>query len=514
MSRPVSPNSTIASPSARNGNVSPSRRLSPSRPKSGTKSVSPNKRAIFSESDFEKKRESVDPEQRKKQLQAKIRGLKLEPKDWTKQELFEKMANYFQIVYENSQSSLGAPSSSSASSPNKVGIVSEINIINGVKLTNDEIIIFNEFCRRNTELRNINLSNAGINDDYLKLILQGCKNVKFIKCLCLNHNLLTMAGLEEIAGAYGGITQDKRKRLEKVTLQGNTQLSYDNGYSFVQSMLSIDQINTIPISELKKEANKIHSWNLASQDIRLFELGIICFLLKTYLAKVEELSLSSNQITPKAMHHLLDCIIRSVPTCHTLNLSYNNVTNNGYDMSAVKKLITFLQSSKQFQYVYLDGVSEISKETIESINRSCSVNRSLDRNQNNFYFFNDYMKELIAAKGKTRETSFQNRKDLLLGWQPSFNEIDEDFIRRNRLPVCDIKFMYHEDQSDDEEEAVISSKKSSKKKEEQKKKVAVDEDSGSLISKVSYDDPTEPNTSDNIINGFKLRWIMPKAEFG
>jgi len=32
------------------------------------------------------------------------------------------------------------------------------------------------------------------------------------------------------------------------------------------------------------------------------------------------------------------------------------------------------------------------------------------------------------------------------------------------------------------------------------------------MSKVSYDGPSEPNTSDKIVNGFKLRWIQPKYD--
>ena len=44
-----------------------------------------------------------------------------------------------------------------------------------IKLTNDEITVFNEFCRRNTEIKIFNLTNAGITDDYMKLLLIGLK---------------------------------------------------------------------------------------------------------------------------------------------------------------------------------------------------------------------------------------------------------------------------------------------------------------------------------------------------
>lgn len=536
MSRPTSPanEGKLASPVRSSLSPSPSRRpTSPDGAKAAL--LSPSHTRIktnnkFSENDFENKRESIDPELRKKQLQAKMRGIKLDPKEWTRQELFEKMSAIFNIVYENSilknsSNDERTPSPSKLISPSKgsqatsSNVVSEIHVLGGIKLTNDEIIIFNEFCRRNTEIKVINLTNSGITDDYLKQILQGTRLVKCCKWLNLNQNFITMTGLDELVRIYQHANQ-QRKRLEKVTLQGNLQLTYENGYHFIQSFLNIDQINTIPINELKQHGGAFKMWDLSSQEIRSFELGIICFLLKTYLHQIEEINFANNHINAKGFYHILDTVTKHLEHCHTIDMSGNDVTNNGYDFSSINKLKYILQSSTQLKYVILNNVPHLTNELYDSILRSNAINRSLDRSKNNFYFFNDYLKEVISFTGEKTEKSFQERKMNLLNWIPNPNTIDEEFIKRNRLPICDIKFTFYDafgedingssiDEGDDK-----SSRKgsSSGKRESQKKKDKDIDDNASLMSKVSYDGPSEPNTSDKIVNGFKLRWIQPKYD--
>lgn len=622
MSRPVSPNSPIrgtsVSPSRRNTTTSPSRRndTSPSRkpndqnrPTSPPVNTSPSRRPKitkkFSESDFENKRESIDPELRKKQLQAKIRGLKLEPKDWTRQELFEKMSQNFNIVYEGDKDREG----SVVSSPSRSNVVSEIHILPGIKLTNDEITIFNEFCRRNTEIKVINLTNAGITDDYMKLILQGLKLIKTIKFLNLNINYLTIVGLEDIMKAFGGSlqVQQVRKKLEKISLQGNVQLTYDDGFRFIQALLTLEQINTLPVAQMKADGLHIKSWDLSNQDIRLFELGMICFLMKNYLYGIEEIILANNQINTKGFHYLLDTVSHSLKSCNTIDISGNNITNNGYDMSGMLKLLYLLQSSKQFHFIVLNNVPGLSPEIIEKVDRSCAVNRSVYRINNNYYFFNTFLKNKIEERGAEREAKFQQRLSELEKWKPNRDTIDEYFIKRNRLPVCDIKFLFYDsdedkkNEDDDDEddnwsdieedeldESSVESEKGGffnafglrrknnpKKKKKTKKKSKqpdkkhhhhqhkLDIDSGkstkagklkkstldnpggkstkngttagvkfaantqilnddevsepdhestSIMSKISYDGPSEPNTSDKIVNGFQLRWIIPKYD--
>jgi FtsZ-interacting cell division protein YlmF len=587
MNRPLSPDGEKGrskSPTRKKGGES-----RPSSPPQGVTSppTSPMrtpKVKKFSESDFENKRESIDPELRKKQLQAKIRGLKLEPKDWTRQELFEKMSNYFNIVFEGQQQSAKYNKETNEeivppSSPTKSTIVYEVSIINGVKIGLEDITVFNEFCRRNTEIKVINLANAGITDDYLKVILPGLKGIKLIKLLNLNSNYLTNVGLEDLIHHYGsGMGQPKqhRKRIETITLQGNLQLTYDNGYQFIQSFLGLDQICTISIGKIKqKEENlKIHSWDLSNQDIRLFELGMICFILKTYLTHIQEIILVNNQLNCKGFHYLLDTIRNSLRFVNTLDLSGSNITNNGFDMTGITKLLKFLQSTNQFHFVILENIPGITAELSEKIERSCAVNRSIFRKTTNGYFFNEFLKNRIQHRGVEKESVLQAKIKELSDWKPNREAVDEEFIKKNRLPICDLKFLYfdpdeefkneesdeeEEDEeewsdmdTEDEEEAKEKLRKNKRKplskrqKEEEKQKQAEiqrrkalaeqkrirkreresqkstfstksqslndpDADTTSLMSKVSFEGPSEPNTTDKIINGFTIRWLFPKT---
>eukprot|EP01031_Cornospumella_fuschlensis_P027003 gene27003-32624_t len=105
-----------------------------SRSPSPSRKESPNKgKMLFSEEDFERKKDTTDVDKRKK-LAARMRGLAQEPKDWSRAELLDRLGRFAKFNQDKSSN------------------ICELKVKEGISMSVDEVKILNELFKRVSEV--------------------------------------------------------------------------------------------------------------------------------------------------------------------------------------------------------------------------------------------------------------------------------------------------------------------------------------------------------------------------
>lgn len=209
---------------------SPTRSASPNKGGQRRNSLSPSKSPNkFSESDFERKRDVVDPETRKKQMM-KARGLKLEPKDWTKAELLNKISEFARFNQDKKTN------------------VGELKFIENSQISSEEVKMIDELFRRVTEIQVIIIHHCHLTDEMLqKLLGNYFKQLRFVRVLSLCHNTLSQATIDLLIDSF---SRRHRFRLEELDLRGNVGLKYEDGLKAVRSFTYLKLLNGIPVRDI------------------------------------------------------------------------------------------------------------------------------------------------------------------------------------------------------------------------------------------------------------------------
>ena len=181
---------------------------SPSRSPSRKSAMSPPK---FGAKDFEKKKPT---ELSQKNAIAKARGLKVNPEDWGKKELFERISRIGGRFIEDKDTG-----------------ICELIIIDR-KILNDDVIVLLEVLRRFTETQKITLTNVGLNDTLFTLLFPGISGLRHLKELNLQKNMLMKETVELL------IQNNKNKfskRLEVLDLRDNNSMTFEDGKLFIMN---------------------------------------------------------------------------------------------------------------------------------------------------------------------------------------------------------------------------------------------------------------------------------------
>jgi hypothetical protein len=446
-SRATSPNKSTTAADAARGRP-PQRSSSPTR---GGGNDSPSRSPTkFSESDFERKRDVVDTETRKKQAM-KARGLKLEPKDWSKAELLNKLANFARFTQDKQSS------------------IADLQFIENSTISGEELKIVDELFRRVTEIQTITLHHCNLTDDMLtKLLDNSFKQLRFVKSLSLCNNSLTYLSVETLIDAFA---QRRRFRLESLNVRGNN-MKFEDGQRLVMQMSYLKSLNGIRINEIlqnrtpekvesssdeeseddiadivkakKKQQQKsplesdelmkdleqkaFASWStkgkattkravnivgvgagsnpyistpknsllLPNQDIKVVEVGIVVGLMQSCRGRIRHIKLDHNQINAQGFFYLLD-FVRNNSEVSSLDLSYNPITNNGTNLTVVESLWKYIQSKKSLTHVNLEGVV-MPQTLMESILLSVQVNRSVTYSLQNNNRFSEFLQRSMHMK--------------------------------------------------------------------------------------------------------------------
>lgn len=539
-SRPASPNGEKGSrPNSPKSARSPrGRSRSPTKGRGG-KSGSPTR---FAENDFDRKRDVIDPEQRKKALM-KARGIKTDPKDWTKQELMAKILEFGKFTTDRKTNS------------------ATLALHEEAKITSEEIKIIDELFRRVNEIQILILNKCHLTDDYIEALFTGYfKQLRFIKEVQLCKNNLTMRSIDILIEAFARRT---RFKLEILDLRGNSQLAYEEGWKVlfgfpylkalngieVKSILSKDiggrsnepkaLLSRLSAEDAKSSRSRIrvdglegvedegeegddedgdkgdnrpsskasqrsqddsdlninpyisspsNTIDLTKHDLRIMETGILCAMLSLAQKRIHHLKVAHNQLNSACFFYIMNHI-KTHNSIHTLDISHNPITANGVNLTMMEALLSYIQRNTSLLEVKWDKI--VMPESLhKALTLSLSVNRSVvfgNTNPHNFYHFIE-KKIWMSAKPSTIPEKFRdptrrynygdvplkfNGKPSAPGSRPltsqssrtlrnvntdvTYNafagqnvssnlddyavddKIDEAFIRRNKLPICDVK---------------------------------------------------------------------------
>lgn len=381
---------------------------SPSR-KSGKSRKSSKSPTRFSEDDFDGSKETLSPSERRKRAVAKIRGLKLDPKDWTRAEIMEKIAKFAKFQQDK-----------------KTG-EAEVKALDGIRISAEDVIVLCELIRRTTEIQRISLRYCSLNDEQAVQILNALKGVRHLKEIDLSQNVLTSVSIEVLITNFSKIS----RKPESINIRDNPSLSFDDAERLFLAFPYIGQLNMIPVAEIRKEEFTGEVLDLSEYEMKLFEVGIAKRLILEF-TRLKTVNVRNNFINAKGLEVLFQAI-QEKPSIRNVDLSFNPITNEGKDLSAIQIMQQFLQGSTQILQVHMDGIV-LSAEIQERISRALAVNRSVEGKKDGYYF-----NKFAAALVQSRMPKFTKMEDIQK-WQPKLNAVDESFVRHNRLRIPDVVF--------------------------------------------------------------------------
>ena len=419
------------SPHKKNGeDRSPSSSASPSRTRSKSpsgkedrgRSKSPGK---FGEKDFEKKKFGDESMKRRQSAVAKVRGLKLDPSQWSRQELMDKLNGFAHFTLD-AKSGIGTL------------------VVEGRRLLGDDIMVVLEVMRRVTEIQSVNLSGCGLTDDTFQQIMAGgLAGLRHLKELRLQSNLL---GSPTVTGIVKTFSKLSRKLL-LLDLQLNSLNFKDGRTLFFAFGSTLNELNGLPLLRVRQEADSLETLDLAGSGMRLAELGMACALLPQ-LKRLTGLNLSSNRINAQGLVCLVEALAE-LGHISALDISHNPVTNEEADWSGIDALLRYAKTSIKLQKVNVEGVLRVGSKHEESLSRSLMANRSV-AGHNDGYYFNKFAAQLIQRTAKAQ------RDDHLSEWHGKVKELDLDFIRSNNIPLLSVEVILSNQSGTGRDEIIMS----------------------------------------------------------
>lgn len=418
-SQPTSPTSRGRSPGKNVrigrspvGSESPERNKSMSPNRDRTRSKSPSK---FGESDFERKKVSADSAKRRQSAMAKVRGLKLDPSQWTRQELIDKL-NGFAHFSVDEKSGIATLSSE------------------GRRLLNEDVQVLLEIMRRVTEIQTVNLSGCGLTDDVFKQLLDpGLVGLRHLRELRVQSNLLTSASVDAIVHSFSKIS----RKLVLLDMQFNSLVFEDGKNLFSHFASSINDLNGFPMGSIMQDASVLEVLDVSNRGLRLAELGIVCGLMEQ-LKKLNTINIASNRINALGLSLFVQAL-RNVKHVVNIDISHNPVTDEERDFIGVGALLAFAKTSTQLQSVKCEGILKESSKEESALTHSLMANRSVLGHSDGSHF-NKFAMALIER------TARPSRRSQLAQWQGQVNQLDLDFIKNNSVPHRSVEVV-HADQS-------------------------------------------------------------------
>eukprot|EP01038_Epipyxis_sp_PR26KG_P008601 gene8601-11621_t len=376
------------------------------------RSISPPK---FNAKDFDNKKSHQDEMQKRKNAVARARGIKIDPMEWTKQELMDKINKLGKFIGSEQKSTIS----------NKQTIITYELWIESKKLLNDDIIAIMELIRRFSEIQIVKFINCGLNDTTFQPIFNQLKLLRHLKHLDLSDNLLTRVSVDLIGKYFSKLT----RKIEILNLLSNSLL-FEDGEALFFYFIGLLYLNNIPINHLLVN-NKSQVFNVSHLHLKLPEVGIVCCILKS-IKYIVDFDASYNDIDCNGLIRLIETF-EELQSLQNIDISFNPMTNEGMDMKGILRLVNFINQSKNISQLKSDGI-DIPKKLLTRIQQSLSVNRSCVRANNVTDFFSGFIHNQLESK-KDKSRSKINRNDI--PWEPKY-EIDRDFIRKNNLPLCNV----------------------------------------------------------------------------
>lgn len=321
-----------------------------------------------------------------------------EPKDWSREELVEKLKKLGSFQMDKSTGS---------------GVFECV----GKRILPEDIVLVLEMLRRFNEIQKITFKKCLLTDEIFAEICEGLKFLRHLRHLDLSTNLLTRTTLQLIISTFAL----NSRRLEHLDLRSNN-LNDEDGRTLYRVFNNIITLNGISIAPTRGKLDT-PSLDLTDQGLRICEVGILCSLLPD-CKQMCDVSLAHNSIDCRGLTYLVACL-RVLPQLSKLDLSFNPLTFPDDNMSGMEQLVLVCRQRKQLHYLKLEGI-KVPELMLTKIEHSLMVNRSIHAAQYSGAF------DKFAAR-KLAEKAPPERVNVLADWNAGFT-IDYVFSKLNRIP--------------------------------------------------------------------------------
>jgi hypothetical protein len=390
-------------------------RASRSRSRSRSRSGSPDKRGRskspgkFGNKDFEHKKLSADAVKKRQNAIAKVRGLKQEPKEWSRTELLQRLQAFAKFTLDDKTGS---------------GTVT----VRDKRMLGEDVQVLLEVMRRITEIQSLTLAGCSLTDEALAQVSVGLGGLRHLRHLDLRSNLLTKASVDLVCRMFSKLT----RKLSVLDMQFNP-LTVQDGRALFNAFspspqAAIKELNGLPMAELMSD-DLIEVLSLPDKNLRLAELGIVISLIPK-IPRLHTLDLSRNSIDSEGLNALTK-VLRKANKVSSLDLSDNPLTSEGLDFSGLEDLVKYAKENTLLTHVKLEGVIFPSPQKQEQLQLSLMANRAVYRQKrggSTGRYFNEFARDLIRSKAKP-QTGLLDMEH----WQGKLTQLDLAFIRLNQV---------------------------------------------------------------------------------
>lgn len=224
------------------------------------------------------------------------KNLKLEPSEWSREEMMEKIKKLGNFKLDRVTGS---------------GLLE----VRGKRILTDEIEVLLETFRRFNEIQRIVLQKCSVNDELIEDLCKGMKYLRHLRFLDLSNNAISKNGVMSIIKTFASMS----RKLEILDLRQNN-LTEDDGRMLYRSFPTLMTLNGLPIAPLKKDKDTF-ILDMTDQKLKLPEVGIVCSLLFD-CRHVSDVRLAKNSIDARGLCTIAECI-RDLNYISKIDLSFN-----------------------------------------------------------------------------------------------------------------------------------------------------------------------------------------------
>lgn len=319
--------------------------------------------------------------------------MRLDPCDWTGDELQEKLRRFAKYTVDK-------------------GTGSSTLHVEGRRLFGEDLEIVLEMCRRYTEIQHVYLTKCFLTDDsFLQLYEEGITHLRHVLTISVTMNAVTGKTIRVLIREYSKAV----RRLKHLDVRENNLIE-DDGVALYRSFPMLETLNGIPVNLIKRNADT-DTIDLSNCKLKAAEIPIVCGLVQD-CKNISKLVLARNLLDSSALKQLTKYFPK-MNRLESLDLQFNTLTDKGHNHTAMLEFVLYVAKSPYLCHVNVNG-NGVPADLLERLERSLQVNRSL-RGATDGNFFNKFVASMLEKRAPPPPANpFENL-------QPGLN-LDAEFI--------------------------------------------------------------------------------------
>ena len=297
-------------------------------------------------------------------------GMRLDPSDWTGDELQEKLRKFAKYTIDK------ATGSSTLE-------------VEGRRLFGEDLEIVLEMCRRYTEIQHVYLTKCFLTDDsFLHLYEEGICHLRHVLTLSITMNAVTGKSVKLLIREFSKAV----RKLKHLDIRENNLLEED-GVALYKSFPMLETLNGVPVMAIKRNADT-DTIDLSNCKLKAAEMPVVCGLVQD-CRSITNLVLARNYIDSTALK-LITKYFPKMTKLLSLDLQFNTITDQGKNFTGMLDFVRFVAKSPFLCHVNVNG-NGVPPDLMDRLERSLQVNRSL-RGSADGNFFNKFISSVLQAR--------------------------------------------------------------------------------------------------------------------